>query len=190
MKDLYGGLFVWYDYDMNLLLLPGNSKRHKSWVREAEQALATRFELTAIHDYDHWDTDREFADLDLEINRLRNEVTDLKPYVIFAKSIGSILAVKGIAEKALEPAACIFAGFPFKILNEQGLEEVSEWLNTVEVPVLIIQNENDPMGSWDEVNTYVRSLTQSDIHVVVNPGDTHDYTDFERIKELMDARFL
>lgn len=111
---------------MNALLLPGNSPRHAVWIEELNAALSPHFGATKTQHYRHWSTGQELADITYEITVAQQQANDLDPYVIIAKSIGTVIAVKGTAGKALYPEKLILLGVP---LNSGVLvEEFAQWL--------------------------------------------------------------
>src|SRR3990167_4974825 len=62
---------------MNLLLLPGNSLNNKGWAYEARGALAPLFDRCVVHEYTHWTSGAAIADIDLEIEALRQATKGL-----------------------------------------------------------------------------------------------------------------
>jgi hypothetical protein len=168
---------------MNLLLLSGNSVRNKPWIHDVDDRLSRHFDKTLVHHYAHWDSGAEFINFDDELSSVADEATDFQPYAIFAKSVGSVLTIRGIAEGKLKPKAVVVTGLPLKVIQENNLP-VIEWLIKVDIPMLIIQNENDPLGSYEEVSAYTKNSANSYVSTMVLPGDSHEYTDFAKLDEL------
>jgi hypothetical protein len=162
---------------MNLLLLPGGSKRNKAWITEIEKTFAPNFNQTHIRSYSHWDTEESEIDLTNEVGRISEELVDFEPYCIFAKSAGTIVACKASAESVLSPKACVFAGFPLAMVINHDLP-IDKWLMTTNFPITILQNNNDPLGSYDDVRGYFKNVGRQNVSVHPLPGDTHDYLDF------------
>ena len=168
----------------NLLLLSGSSKRNKEWIYRINQIFYDIFKDTIVHNYKHWEDDSVDINLDYELEIISKEVSNFEPYVIFAKSIGSVLALKGIDSQLLKPTRCIFVGLPLKIIIEDCIP-FFEWLDNVNVPVVIIQNKNDPFGSINEVKIYIINTKNNDIKILEVPGDSHDYDDLDMLRRLI-----
>lgn len=169
---------------MNLILIPGNSKRNKEWLIAVQEAFSPDFDQSYRHDYLHWDNNNDIINMDLEIDRLSQSVSSLSPYTIFAKSIGSIVTIKAIFEKRIDPHACLIAGLPLAMINDQKIP-VNEWLQSISTPILIAQNAKDPLGSYIEVSRYIDTVKGSKIKTIELESDSHDYTNLDLLKMLM-----
>lgn len=163
---------------MNALLLPGNSRRHEEWIEDLKNALAPNFENIETQHYRHWQSGEGNADVDHEIGVAERKAAALKPYVIVAKSIGTVIAVKGTAECKLYPDKLILLGVP--INGGAPKDSFSKWLKAVNVPVVFIQNTKDPLGAFADVKAAFEGRG-SQLSFVELPGETHDYLDFEAI---------
>ena len=171
---------------MNALLLPGNSKHNKVWIHRVNEALSDIFTFTIVHHYAHWENGEDFIKYDYEISRVIDECKDIKPDIIFAKSIGSVLTIKGLAEKSFQPNYCILVGLPLTIILEENLP-IRDWLKGINIPIMIVQNNNDPFGAFTEINKYIDSINNKNVSVVKLYGDTHDYNDIKKLKELVSS---
>lgn len=169
---------------MNLFLLAGNSKRNKDWIYSVGYALKVLFDAAKVHDYAHWESGEEFVDIEKELKTIIDETKTLLPYAIFAKSVGGVIAIKGINEKVLQPNTCIITGLPLSLIAKESLP-VSEWLSETTVPITIIQNEHDPLGSYEDVREFVDKSGALTCTVVCAPGDTHSYEDLDLLKQLI-----
>lgn len=167
---------------MNVLLLPGNSKRSGEWLKQVELELAPAFGRTRRHAYAHWEHDEPEIDLDHEVERLATSVQGLKPYVLFAKSAGTILASKAMAIDALQPVACLFVGFPLAMVTNHDLP-ADEWLRATNMPITVLQHNADPLGSYQEVAQFFSHTGHAHTSVHKLPGDTHDYLEFQTLKD-------
>lgn len=136
---------------MNLLLLPGNNPRHREWLLQVEQELSPLFNRTLRHEYRHWQTGEPEIDLAYESSQLIDKTVDLEPYIIFAKSAGTLLSLQAMEQGILQPTACLFAGIPLPMTEQYGLP-LERWLQTVTVPVHIMQNSADPFGSASQID--------------------------------------
>ncbi len=163
---------------MDLLLLSGNSKRGKDWLKKVDAYLSPQFKKTYRHDYAHWNRGEPEIDLDLELQRLSIITKNLSSYMIFAKSAGTVLASKAVALDTLRPKSCLFVGLPLKMIHGQNLP-FKKWLGSVNIPIIILQHTSDPFGSFQEVKQYVKAVNQDNIIVNELPGDSHDYSEFQ-----------
>ncbi|UTX51092.1 hypothetical protein KI440_02710 [Candidatus Saccharibacteria bacterium TM7i] len=163
---------------MNLLLLPGNSPRHAGWVKALKNAMKPHTDAIEAHQYHHWETGEEWADIPTEIAAAAAKVVPLKPYTIIAKSIGTAIAIRGTAEGMFSPEKIILLGVPIE--GESIDEQFMKSLKKITEPIVIIQNTNDPYGAFENVKTKLKSVNPT-ITYIETPGDSHDYLDFELI---------
>ena len=163
---------------MNALLLPGNSSRHSAWAEDLKKAVHPHFDAVKAQHYRHWQTGEEWADVDYEIETAKESADTLEPYVIIGKSIGTVIAVKGTAEGLLQPKKLVLLGVPIQGGAKKDI--FLEWLKRLNIPIYIIQNANDPLGSFADVKAAFETAGQH-VRFIELPGDTHDYLDFERI---------
>lgn len=168
---------------MNALFLGGNSLRHQIWVHEVANTLGRPFESVIVHDYRHWVTGDTWVDIEHEVDVISKKMSELQPYVVFAKSIGTTIALKAMYDRLIEPKACLFLGLPLNAITDMDLP-VIEWLEAVSIPLYFLHNDNDPYGSVKEL----RDILPSNIdqtRVTELPGDTHDYYDTAIMSELL-----
>lgn len=168
---------------MNLVLLAGNSLRNKSWIYEVETRLSHHFSSTMVHQYAHWENGRDFIDFDHELLAVTKEIADLQPYSIFAKSVGSVLSLRGIAKGNFKPHAVLITGLPLKLIQEKAIP-VTDWLQKITVPVSIAQNKHDPLGSYEAVQAFIKNTGNKYITMTSLPGDTHEYDDYTKLNQL------
>lgn len=167
---------------MNALLLPGNSSRHGEWVDNLRLALAANFQRTETQHYLHWQTGGDKADIDYEISIAQSKAERLEPYIIIAKSIGTAISAKGIADGKLNPEKLILLGVPINGGVPKDL--FSGWLKQIDVKLVFVQNTNDPYGSFTDVKNAFEGKSR-DITFIELSGDTHDYLDFGAITKLI-----
>lgn len=172
-----------YDGAMNVLILGGNSIRHKQWVRDAQAALAPYFDEVRFADYKHWETGDELADVPYEINAAHALVTGWDDYAVVGKSVGTIIAALGHAKGALKAKRYILLGIPYSGVAGTA-PEFEPSLRTLPSTV-VLQNTNDPYGSAGDVRARLDKLALPSLRLIETPGDTHDYLDFELIKNLL-----
>ncbi len=156
----------------NILILPGNSSKNATWLLKLTKAARSSFDVTPVS-YLHWENGDQYIDLDAEILRLKPIIDQRNFSCVIAKSVGSVLALKLIAEGFLNPDSCIFAGLPINLLKNTDLP-VDEWIGKCHMPICILQNNNDPMGTYQDVLTMVKR-SEDNISCVELDGNTHDY---------------
>lgn len=167
---------------MNLILLGGNSIENKQWLHDFSAVLHSHFASIYTHDYRHWETKDELIDLDYELATLSNLVTSRQPYIIIAKSAGVLVALKGIAQKILNPDKCVFLGTPILWAKENHFA-VNEWLKEYSLQTLFIQQSHDPAMSFDDLQHYLHESNVQNYNMIDLPGKDHLYSELDEIKE-------
>ena len=162
---------------MHIIYLAGNSLNNKTWIEEVK----TKFDLFSdgeILNYDHWQSGEKWINLQRESDKLAELVKDKTDYFVFAKSIGSILALKNIFEGKLSPKKMVICGLPYRAGREE-FSEIDDCLKTLKIPTTFIQNEFDHVYSFDELAGVLSKNSPADYHLVRNAGkNTHDYEDY------------
>ena len=151
-------------------------------MQQLADALRPHVGRVAYTTYRHWHAGGDI-DVPFEIHQAAKAAKDLDGYIIVAKSIGSVIAILGIHERLLRPTACLFLGFPLRVV-EANYSQLASLLADMP-PTVFIQNDQDPLGSAAAVQAYVASTSAAHSSVVTTPGDTHDYTDFESVTRLV-----
>lgn len=168
---------------MKVLILGGGSTRHQAWIRELGSFMTQKGHDIILHDYKHWSTGDEMANVDFEINAVQEQMKNETDYVIVAKSIGTVIATLGIAQGVFRPKRCIFLGVPYSGVVKtipaftQSLKSLPQ--------TIIMQNSLDPTASATDIREKLASVDSSHIILVETPGDTHNYVDFEAIESLL-----
>jgi len=169
---------------MKLIFLGGNGIDNKTWIEQVESSLKPFFESTKVIYYDHWQTGEWMIDLDREKEKLSKLVKDKKDYVIFAKSAGSLVAVKAMSENLISPQKCIFVGVPLKWARKNNFE-IDNWYQKIPTPTMIIQHTNDPFATTEELKNFFSEKSFIPESFRELPGDTHDYDELDTIRNLV-----
>ena len=122
-----------------------------------------------------------------ELKRLSKYLKDKKDYIIFAKSVGVILALKAISDKKLKklkPSKCIFAGMAFSWAKLQNIDLNSLFKN-YEVPTLFIQNSNDPAIPFHQLTEFLTQTQIKSYQITKFSGNEHKYDDIEKLSNLI-----
>ena len=169
---------------MNLVLLPGNDHSNRVWVDELEKSFSPYFEKVYTQYYDHWfggTVDEDLMiDVDLEVDKLTVQLEQFSPYMIFAKSVGVLVALEGIYGGVLRPEVCVFVGTPLEWADAHGFA-VDEWLVQYAVPTLFIQNEYDPVASSEFLVGFLQSMDVQRCEILSLDGNAHLYEDIEQL---------
>lgn len=171
---------------MNVLILGGQSPKHLQWSTDLAAVLTEHGHDATIVTYDNWLSGDPRSDFPTELEKAMAIASDLSPYVIVAKSIGTLITSVGAglhSPHKLEPLGCVLLGFPLGDMD--GISGVPEGLATLPRTV-VMQNESDPFGSAHDVTEYFAEHGPSDFAIeTVSGADTHDYLDFEHINALV-----
>lgn len=167
---------------MNLVLCSGNSLRNKTWIHEVHTQISQRFDKTYVQEYAHWDSGAEWIDLNHEQGVLIDAVEGMEPYGIFAKSIGTLLSVRTAAQDNITPRFMLLSGLPLEAIRTV-YPDFGKALRDLKIPITIIHNELDTVGSGKAVKEYLDPFMSDNdlIRFIETPGDTHDYLDYELI---------
>jgi hypothetical protein len=168
---------------MNALFLSGESLYNKTWIEQVIDELMPLFDTTVLHSYRHWEQGGNI-DFWYELPQVIEEVNGLEPYVIFAKSAGSVLSMLGIARGALNPEYCIFVGVPLPLANRTQ-DSLASWARNYHKPSLFIQNDRDPLTSAHELATYLQRLNLQNSELVTLLGESHNYPDIVKLHQLV-----
>lgn len=169
--------------DMNVLILGGISPHNQPWVHEVERALSPLADTVVVHEYAHWSQpEGTEMDIDYELRAAAEKAKSLREYAIFAKSVGTVLTLRGVASGLLAPKTCLFTGLPLKLI-EREFPEMPAWISANKAPVLLMQNSQDTAGSFADVQTYLKAIN-ADWELVELPGDSHSYEDLGTIRKL------
>lgn len=169
---------------MHLILLPGNSVKNRVWISKVGQSLSELFDGTRILEYLHWDGKGGMIDLDAEAERVADLVSDLKEYVIFAKSAGVLLALKCVYEGRLEPSRGIFVGSAIGMGKRLGLD-VSAWATACTFPTLWIQKTDDPAISFPRLREFVEKTEIENAVLKEMAGNDHEYAEINELNALV-----
>lgn len=168
---------------MKIIYLPGNSVDNKIWIEKVK----INFEIFSegkILNYDHWQNGKKWIEINRENEKLKELVKSESNYNVFAKSIGTILALKGIGENYFKPQKAIFCGFPYSAGMRAGIE-INMCLKSLTIPVIFIQNEFDPVGSYEELEIILKNNPPRNYQLIkIANNSTHDYENYEELTKI------
>ena len=168
---------------MHIIYLSGGSVRNKIWI----ETVKLNFDIFSdgkILYYSHWETGDKNLNFEVETKKLVELVKGKDEYFLFAKSIGSILALKSIYEKIISPRKMVICGHPYNLAKELGFP-IDNYLRSLSVPVTFIQNELDPLFSYTDLEKVLKESSPADYRLVRNlDNHTHDYEDYDALTKL------
>lgn len=168
---------------MHIIYLAGNSLRNKDWIEKVKENFDKFFTGDILY-YDHWASGTEWANLTIESKKLAKLVENKNDYFVFAKSIGSVLALKCIYEKIISPKKIIICGHPYNAAVKAG-HPIDEYLKTLSIPTTFIQNEFDPLFSFSELENILQKNEVKNYTMIKNPSvNIHDYDDFNKLTNI------
>lgn len=173
---------------MNLLILPGNSIKNKSWAMQCAQTLNKYFEQVSVHEYEHWASGKDIIDFDLELKSLAQYDKD-KKWCVISKSAGIILTMKAFESSILKPLKSVFLGVPVAWSKELGID-FSDQLKIYSVPTFFIQNASDPACSFVELRQILDETGFKPSELFESDGNGHQYDDFHLISNVARRFFL
>jgi hypothetical protein len=168
---------------MDLLLLGGYSAHNQPWLNDVEQTLKPLAGQTMRHEYAHWQNGGDM-DIDVELSGATDKSKQLSEYAIFAKSIGTVVAAKGIGQNQLKPTTCIFVGLPLNTI-QQRYPEFINWLKPSKVPIVFVQNSGDPAGHAADVRNFIAASGLEGYSFIELPGDKHEYGNLDELKNIV-----
>ena len=163
---------------MRLVILGGNHKNSQKWIHTISEYFASDFEVVTIN-YEHWSEPAGVIAFTTELNKLRSIISGDECMVV-AKSAGTLLAMQAAAVGILKPVKCIFLGLPITFAAKHMID-LKSLLAAHKAPSLIIQNDRDPMGSFDEIAELVAMVGKDKFAVQSQVGSDHCYEDYPEI---------
>ncbi len=168
---------------MVTFILPGYSVKNKEWLEDTAKNIKVDGLIRAIH-WDHWtDTEQKF-DVE-EKAKLISGLSKQKEINIVAKSIGTLVASYVIKNNFEQIMKVIFCGIPLTDLTQQNKETMKDNLKDFPVDkIIVFQNDEDPHGSFAEVQEFLRGINPN-IKIVSKPGEDHNYPYYEDFQKFL-----
>ena len=134
---------------MEIVLLSGNSLNNREWIEMVKKEFESSFESSEILYYDHWNNGKTM-DIDKEIGKLTEKCRGKSEFIVFAKSVGSAIAIKAIMDGKISPKKCIFLGLPVLWSRDMGIK-LDDWIKNFSTKTLFIQNDKDPVIEFSDL---------------------------------------
>lgn len=162
---------------MRLLLLGGKSLDQQQWIREVERELAPHFAATHVLDYNHWREGTSVEDIPHEVESLLSLADSIsREYVLFGKSMGTLVAAEAIRQGRVNPRYCIFAGVPFRPEPSHPDNQARfSYFAGYETPTLVLQNPDERFMRPEQLRRAFDKLGIKDCEIVPGTGGIHSY---------------
>lgn len=164
-----------------VIIIGGNSSKNNAWVQRAAKIYTPTYDVIPFS-FSHWETDQTDIDFKWELQKLVKIVAAYDEYFIVAKSAGALLALMGIHEKVIKPAALIVMGLPLNYAAYRDMDIANLYENvTTRCPSLIIQQAQDPEGSAADVKSLLPTIP-----IIRIEGRDHSYDELMDVKRYVD----
>ncbi|HIF9076669.1 hypothetical protein [Photobacterium damselae] len=160
---------------MKILAIPGKMPATKAWLEKIIAQTPWKHEEITLHNFSAWGSDDEFS-VTTEVQSLPFGHFD----VVITKSIGTLITLK--AQRKISWDKLVFIGVAWSLYSEQD-KALLPALDNQGKPVLIIQENHDPFGSFQEINQVVSG--KKCIKCVEVSGERHQYADVEQIGSII-----
>jgi predicted alpha/beta hydrolase family esterase len=159
---------------MKTLILPGFSIKNKDWAESIQKELSGDFDCEVVY-WPHWETEVKEEDwIEKEAQKIIQNNSE--PINIIAKSIGTTVAAIVIDKNPEIIHKLILCGIPLNDLDP-GEGSIYDSLNKLDPKVVLsIQNNEDPHGSFTEVEKLIHDI-QPNIEILSQKRDDHEYPD-------------
>lgn len=160
---------------MTTLILPGFSASNKEWAEEVAKGLMLDGQIRPIF-WDHWTEPEKTFNPKLKAELLIRHSKGEKLNLI-GKSVGTLVASYIVKEIPGQINKVILCGIPST--SDKRFEFYKESFGKLPPEKIIcFQNENDPLGSLDDVKEFMKRVNPK-IKVVSMPRSDHDYPFYE-----------
>lgn len=136
---------------MHLIILPGNNVTNRTWAEVMRDHYGPQFDSVYIQEYEHWASGEQVIDFNQELTNLKERPNPLfagDDYVLFAKSVGSLLAFVAVEERVIAPRGAVLFGIPFDLAAKEIFQHDWSAVATWEVPTLAFHNIADPTTDY------------------------------------------
>ncbi|WP_318423674.1 alpha/beta family hydrolase [Photobacterium leiognathi] len=160
---------------MNILAIPGKMPATEPWLKQIIDNLDWSDQAVTLHKFSAWDNNQEF-DIKTEIELLPNRHYD----TLITKSIGTLIALR--AQPNITWDRLIFIGVALSLYDDDDRKRLSALTQTA-TPTLVIQETNDPFGSFNEINTLLGN--SDNVTCIEVAGEHHQYKDTHQVAQII-----
>ena len=169
---------------MKIIILPGYSVKNFLWAQEVKNNLHDGSEII-LHKWSHWQGNGNFS-INNEISQIKNYFDKQTSINLIAKSIGTLVASHLINKNANLFNKVILCGIPLNDLSSKEIQNYQALSRINLNHIVCFQNENDPHGSFIQVQKLLSSINPQ-IKLVSKPGSTHDYPYYEEFENFLSS---
>ena len=171
---------------MRIILLSGQNISNKEWIENVEKKFQEKYSNTKISYYDHWEKGKEKADIELETKKFLDIVNSSdEEYILFAKSIGSIIFFNSLKDLVKKPKGVLIVGMAYN-LGKKLNYDFTDLEKYTSYPVNVYQKEFDPAGFYDEVrNVNGGNVTVNKYECIGEENNNHRYENYDYLLELL-----
>ncbi len=154
---------------MKILGMPGVNPQTGPWMDNILGGVASAGDRAQTQHYGFWTSGEERVDAAAELQI----VSSFDPELIVAKSMGTLLTLRGVSDGMLQPKQCVLIGIPVAG-SGAGIDLLLRW-HELNLPTLFIQQELDRTGTFEQLSALVNP--ESRCTLVAVPGSDHVYAD-------------
>ncbi|AOV97633.1 hypothetical protein A9798_12180 [Edwardsiella hoshinae] len=157
---------------MNVIAIPGKVPATQAWITQVAESLHLPTLTLQVHRFTAWQQPQAAFDLQAELTHMPQGQYDL----LLSKSIGTLACV---LTPALQARRMVFIGVALSLYNaqqRQALQALAE-----RQPLLIIQQEADPFGSYQALAQLMGDRAQCRCVA----GDDHLYNDVAELGQII-----
>ncbi len=164
----------------HLLVLSGNSLKNRGWGELVIDEYGPRFDSSYLLQYDHWDSGEPNINFVTEEIKIAAHIASLPvdtEVILFAKSVGSLLALLAIYHGAVTPVRIAFFGMPLDMAALDLFKDSWESLSSLVIPALAFHNVEDPTTNYEFTKDALAVHNPAITFVTTHEAD-HWYGDF------------
>lgn len=172
---------------MKIILLAGQNISNKEWIENVGRKFNEKYLDTEIQYYIHWQNGMQNTNVELETKRFIKTVGELDDeYILFAKSIGSIIFLNSLVNLKKKPKGVLIVGMAYKLAKDMGYD-FKKFKNLITFPVKIYQKEFDPAGVYKDImHIDGEGFTIQKYECVGERNSNHRYENYDYILSLLD----
>lgn len=172
---------------MKIFLLAGQSILNKEWIEEVEKEFNKKFDDTSIIYYDHWSSSSKNIDLEKESSKLIEMINEYDgEYLVFAKSIGTIVFCNVIEKLKRNPNGVLMVGVPYDLASKMGFD-MSKLKEKVDYIICVYQKQHDPFGEFEDVKRMEEGMIKVNEYICTNEeNDNHHYSNTSYLLKLVE----
>lgn len=155
---------------MQTLILPGGSIHNKEWAEEMQKQLSASFPVAVAY-WKHWSGQKDPDWIEQEAETILQKYALVN---VVAKSIGTCVLVHALEKKVAFAQKIILCGVPLTDLTPEDKNHYRVLKDVSPENILCLQNENDPHGSFVEVEQFIHAINPK-VRVIAKPRSDHEY---------------